>query len=98
HIPRSIAIHLRTVQANSSPGSHYQESALSEAHVAAARIALLEFLDWYAANACGILGGVQGWQLSLSSQGRCSVLGPVPGRGVHRGGGRPSDRFMWLRR
>ena len=46
-IPKSIAIHVRTVQMNTSPGSHYQESALSQSHVTIAQNALIEFLDWY---------------------------------------------------
>jgi hypothetical protein len=46
-IPRNIAIHVRTIQANTSPGSHYQESPLSTSHAAIAQNALIEFLDWY---------------------------------------------------
>jgi hypothetical protein len=48
-LPRSVAIHARTIQTNTSPGSHYQESALSESHAAIARQALAELLGWYAA-------------------------------------------------
>jgi hypothetical protein len=46
-LPKSVAIHLRTVQMNTSPGSHYQESALSRSHVTIAQNALIEFLEWY---------------------------------------------------
>lgn len=48
YIPKNIAIYVRTIQAYTSPGSHYQESALSNAHVRFAQEALLEFLQWYA--------------------------------------------------
>jgi hypothetical protein len=48
-LPKNVAIHARTIQANTSPGSHFQSSALSEAHVAIAQRALLELLGWYAA-------------------------------------------------
>jgi hypothetical protein len=47
-IPKNIAIHVRTIQTNASPGSHYQESALSEPHVLIARYALITFLEWFA--------------------------------------------------
>jgi hypothetical protein len=46
-IPKSITVHVRTIQMNTSPGSHYQESALSEPHVTIAQNALVEFLQWY---------------------------------------------------
>jgi hypothetical protein len=46
-IPKDVAVHVRTVQANASPGSHYQQSPLSEAHARIAHAALVEFLDWY---------------------------------------------------
>jgi len=46
-IPRNIAIHVRTIQTNASPGSHFQESALSHTHVQVAQIALLEFIEWH---------------------------------------------------
>ncbi|MFC1853725.1 adenylate/guanylate cyclase domain-containing protein, partial [candidate division CSSED10-310 bacterium] len=46
-IPKGAAIHIRTVQTNTSPGSHYQESPLSQAHVLIAYSALIEFLEWY---------------------------------------------------
>jgi DNA-binding NtrC family response regulator len=45
-LPRNVAIHVRTIQANASPGSHYQESALSESHLRIALAALIEFLRW----------------------------------------------------
>ena len=44
---------VRTVQTNASPGSHYQESALSGAHVQIARTALGEVLVWFATSAAG---------------------------------------------
>jgi hypothetical protein len=47
-IPKSIAIHVRTVQTNASPGSHYQESPLSASHVIIAQSALVELLEWLA--------------------------------------------------
>ena len=40
-------MHVRTVQTNASPGSHYQEDALSATHVQVAQMALLELLEWY---------------------------------------------------
>lgn len=46
-IPKSVAVHVRTVQVNSSPGSHFQESALSRHHVASAYNALGAVLHWY---------------------------------------------------
>ena len=46
-IPKNIGIHVRTIQTNASPGSHYQESSLSSAHVQVAQIALLDFLEWF---------------------------------------------------
>jgi tetratricopeptide (TPR) repeat protein len=46
-IPKDVALHVRTVQTNASPGSHYQEAPLSSTHVQLAQIALLEFLEWY---------------------------------------------------
>jgi hypothetical protein len=47
-IPNNMVIHVRTIQANASPGSHYQEAALSEPHVSSARFALITFLEWFA--------------------------------------------------
>jgi tetratricopeptide (TPR) repeat protein len=46
-IPKSVALHVRTVQNNASPGSHYQEDALRDTHVRIAEIALIELLEWY---------------------------------------------------
>jgi hypothetical protein len=46
-LPKNVAIHVRTIQTYTSPGSHYQESALSEPHASIAQQALLEFLHWY---------------------------------------------------
>jgi hypothetical protein len=45
-IPKSVAVHVRTIQGNTSPGSHFQESALTPAHVSIAQNALVEFLNW----------------------------------------------------
>jgi hypothetical protein len=47
-VPKNIAIYIRIIQANASPGSHYQETPLSDANVRIARDALLEFLEWAA--------------------------------------------------
>ncbi len=46
-IPRNVAIHVRTVQTNASPGSHFQEAPLDDAHVEVAKLALVQFLEWY---------------------------------------------------
>ena len=46
-LPKSVGVHVRTVQTNASPGSHYQESALTPAHVRIAGSALAELLAWY---------------------------------------------------
>jgi CheY-like chemotaxis protein len=46
-IPKDVSIHVRTIQANTSPGSHYQEANLSEAHALIAEQALFEVLEWY---------------------------------------------------
>lgn len=46
-IPRNVAIHVRTIQTNASPGSHFQETPLSATHVQVAQIALLDFLEWF---------------------------------------------------
>jgi hypothetical protein len=48
YIPSDIAIHVRTIQANANPGSHYQEAALGDSHVSIARHALIGFLEWFA--------------------------------------------------
>lgn len=45
-LPKTIALHARTVQANASPGSHFQENALVGAHVHIALLGLLEILEW----------------------------------------------------
>jgi hypothetical protein len=47
-IPKNIVIHLRTVQSNTSPGSHFQEQPLTGAHVEIARQALAEVMEWFA--------------------------------------------------
>jgi hypothetical protein len=46
-IPKNVAIHVRTIQTNTSPGSHYQEEQLTDSHVIIAASALEEFLRWY---------------------------------------------------
>jgi hypothetical protein len=46
-IPKNVAIHVRTVQTNASPGSHFQEDALDASHVHVAQLAFLDFLEWY---------------------------------------------------
>lgn len=46
-IPKNVVIHVRTIQTNASPGSHYQENSLSYTHVHVAQVALLEFVEWY---------------------------------------------------
>jgi hypothetical protein len=46
-LPKNVAIHVRTIQSNSSPGSHYQEFELSTSHVEIASQALLELLGWF---------------------------------------------------
>jgi hypothetical protein len=46
-IAKNVAVHVRTIQANTSPGSHYQESPLSNSHATIAASALGEFLFWY---------------------------------------------------
>ena len=32
-VPKDIAVHVRTIQSNASPGSHYQERPLGPSHV-----------------------------------------------------------------
>src|SRR5687768_15087903 len=46
-LPKNIAIHVRTVQANASPGSHFQSDPLSPSHLVIAMLALVDFLHWY---------------------------------------------------
>jgi hypothetical protein len=46
YLPKNMAIHARTIQANTSPGSHYQESTLSTSHAVIAQQALVELLEW----------------------------------------------------
>jgi hypothetical protein len=53
YIPKSIALHVRTIQTNTSPGSHYQDVPLSNSHVAIAQNALIEFVEWYYQQAEG---------------------------------------------
>lgn len=52
-IPKSIALYVRTIQTNTSPGSHYQDVPLSDSHVAIAQNALVEFLQWHYEQAEG---------------------------------------------
>jgi hypothetical protein len=49
-VPRNVAIHVRTIQTNTSPGSHFQEAQLTGTHVSIAVSALEEFLRWYHAK------------------------------------------------
>lgn len=46
-LPKNIAVHIRTIQSYTSPGSHYQKSALSETHSVIALQALVEVLEWF---------------------------------------------------
>jgi tetratricopeptide (TPR) repeat protein len=46
-IPKNVGLHVRTVQTNASPGSHFQEHALGSTHVQVAQLALVEVLEWY---------------------------------------------------
>jgi CheY-like chemotaxis protein len=46
-LPKDVAVHVRTVQANANFGSHFQESPPSAAHLGIAANALAEFLAWY---------------------------------------------------
>jgi hypothetical protein len=50
-VPKNVAVHVRTIQANTSPGSHYQESPLSSSHLNIARAALADLLRWYQVQA-----------------------------------------------
>lgn len=42
-IPRNIGIHVRTIQSNANPGSHYQEATLGQSHLQIAETVLLSF-------------------------------------------------------
>lgn len=57
-IPRNVAIHVRTIQTNASPGSHYQESALTSTHVHIAQVALLDFLEWQVSERPSLVDGI----------------------------------------
>lgn len=46
-IPKNIGVHVRTIQSNASPGSHFQETPLDATHVHVAQVALVEFLEWF---------------------------------------------------
>lgn len=46
-IPKNVAVHVRTIQTNASPGSHFQADALSSTHVQVAQMALLDLLEWH---------------------------------------------------
>jgi hypothetical protein len=50
-MPKNVSLHVRTIQVNVSPGSHYQESALSASHVGIAQSALVELLEWFCNSA-----------------------------------------------
>jgi hypothetical protein len=52
-VPKNVGVHLRTIQTNTSPGSHYQESPLSETHVNIAKISLFEVLKWFGKSRSG---------------------------------------------
>jgi CheY-like chemotaxis protein len=54
-VPKSVALHARTVQLYTSPGSHFQESPLSDDHVTVARAALVYFLSWFEGSPQAIL-------------------------------------------
>jgi hypothetical protein len=45
-LPKNVSLHVRTIQTNASPGSHYQESRLSPGHIRIAESALMELLEW----------------------------------------------------
>jgi hypothetical protein len=47
-IPKSAALHVRIVQLVASPGSHFQESELSQAHLEIGMLGLVGFLEWRA--------------------------------------------------
>jgi hypothetical protein len=59
-VPRNVAVHVQTIKTNASPGSHYQESALTDSHVKVAQIALLEVLEWFEGDGCPAAGGTTG--------------------------------------
>jgi CheY-like chemotaxis protein len=52
-LPRNVAVHVRTVQANANFGSHFQDAPPSAAHAGIAGSALIELLTWYAAGSYG---------------------------------------------
>jgi two-component system response regulator AtoC len=45
-VPRNMSIHVRTIQTIANAGAHFQESPLSERHLAIALAALIPFLQW----------------------------------------------------
>jgi hypothetical protein len=49
-IPKSAAIHVKTVQLVASPGSHFQESELTQAHVEIAMLGLAGLLEWLSSS------------------------------------------------
>lgn len=69
-IPRNIGLHVRTIQMNTSPGSHYQESPLAESHVRIAQNALVEFLEWYCLQLEGPADNVQPKKATAPTRGR----------------------------
>jgi hypothetical protein len=48
-LPRQVATHVRAIQSYTSPGSHFQETPFTEAHLSVARTALDHFLKWHQA-------------------------------------------------
>jgi hypothetical protein len=50
-VPKNIAIYVRIVQLTTSPGSHFQEAGLSDAHVRIGLLGLSGFLGWVADRA-----------------------------------------------
>jgi hypothetical protein len=49
-IPKSAAMYLRIVQLVASPGSHFQESELTAAHLEIGVLGLIGFLQWHSDN------------------------------------------------
>jgi Tfp pilus assembly protein PilF len=75
-IPKSVAIHVRTVQTNTSPGSHYQESPLGATHVKVAQMALIDFLEWYHSGNDGSPPGAK----ELATAPSATIQRPAPRR------------------
>jgi hypothetical protein len=87
-LPRSVAVHVRTIQINTSPGSHYQESALSATHVAIAGHALVEFLEWHCRQSEPLAGPAQPKATAADPAGRgptaAAPAADVRGRAARR--------------